>query len=178
MYRPLVTSDAVLAKLVRGAIETREHPMIEERDEAVAELALGLEEIVRKRLSEKGAWDPRYVSLDGIQTHRVETDGSTRSGSSGRSTYSTSTGTGCSQWMPIFRSSRVQSQRSRSLTPRASSICRLANDGSSPRSNKPRGSTPSASRSHKRLLVRSSSMATALSPTDYASTICAASPVD
>jgi hypothetical protein len=78
MYGPLVTSAAVLANLVRGAIETREHPMIEERDEAVAELALGLEEIVRKRLSEKGAWDPRYVSLDGIQTHRVETDGSTR----------------------------------------------------------------------------------------------------
>jgi hypothetical protein len=25
-----------------------------------------------------GAWDPRYLSLDGIQTHRVETDGSTR----------------------------------------------------------------------------------------------------
>jgi hypothetical protein len=141
MYRPLVTSEAVLANLVRGAIETRDHPMIDERDEAVADVAPALEKIVRKRLSEKGGWDPRYVSLDGIRTHRVETDGSTRLRIGGRSTYSTSTGTECSPWMPIFRSSRVQSQRSRSRTPRASSICRLANEGSSPRSNRPRGRT-------------------------------------
>lgn len=78
MYRPLVTSEAVLANLVRGAIETRDHPMIEERDEAVAEVALALKELVRKRLSDEGTWDPRYLSLDGIRTHRVETDGSTQ----------------------------------------------------------------------------------------------------
>lgn len=73
-----MTSKAVVATLVRGAIETRDHPSIEERDEAVAEVALALEEMVRRELRASGAWDSSWLSLDGLQPLRVETDGSAR----------------------------------------------------------------------------------------------------
>jgi hypothetical protein len=75
-YGPRVTSRTVLATLVRGAIETRGHPMEEERDEAVAGVALVLEEVVRRELSNSGAWDSRWGSLYGVEVLRVETDGS------------------------------------------------------------------------------------------------------
>jgi hypothetical protein len=78
MYRTSVTSEEVLRNLVRGCIESRDHPVIEERDEAVADVALALEDFVRASLSTGGAWDSRFLSLDGLKPARVEYEGNTR----------------------------------------------------------------------------------------------------
>jgi len=62
--------ETVLGNLVVGCIQTRDHPVIAERDEAVGDLSLVLEDIVRKRLGDELA-----ASFDGIRTFTVETDG-------------------------------------------------------------------------------------------------------
>lgn len=62
--------ETVLGNLVVGCIDTRDHSVIEERDEAVGDLSLVLEDIVRKRLG-----DELGTSFDGIRTFTIETDG-------------------------------------------------------------------------------------------------------
>jgi hypothetical protein len=61
--------EAVLANLVEGCIQARDHPAIEERDAAVGDLSLVVEDIVRKRLG-----DDLAASFDGIMTFTVESD--------------------------------------------------------------------------------------------------------
>lgn len=68
-----VKQEIVLGNLVVGCIQTRDHPMMEEREEALAEMSLVLEDIVRKRLGE-ALGNP---SLDGLKTLLVESDGET-----------------------------------------------------------------------------------------------------
>jgi hypothetical protein len=62
--------ETVLGSLVVGCIQTRDHPVIEERDEAVGDLSLVLEDVVRKRIG-----DDLSASFDGIRTFTVESDG-------------------------------------------------------------------------------------------------------
>ena len=66
-----VDPETVLGNLVVGCIETRDHPMMEERDAAVEDLSLVLEDIVRQRLGD----DLQHASLDGIKTSAVDSDG-------------------------------------------------------------------------------------------------------
>ncbi len=68
-----VEPEAVLGNLVVGCIEARDHPAVEERDAAVEDLALVLEDIVRKRLGD----ELEQASLDGIKTLTVDSDGAT-----------------------------------------------------------------------------------------------------
>lgn len=63
--------EAVLGNLVVGCIETRDHPAMEERDAAVDDLALVLEDMVRKRLGDELG----HASLDGTKTLTVDSDG-------------------------------------------------------------------------------------------------------
>jgi len=65
-----VDPETVLGNLVVGCIQTRDHPMIEERDAAIGDLSLVLEDIVRNRIG-----DDLSSSFDGIRTFIVESDG-------------------------------------------------------------------------------------------------------
>ena len=68
-------SESLLARLVAACIEAEDHPVIEERDEAVSEVALLLQQVVRERLADEWESDERYVALDGIRTLSVRTAG-------------------------------------------------------------------------------------------------------
>lgn len=63
-------AETILGNLVAGCIQTQDHPAIEERDAAVGDLSLVLEDIVRKRIGGELA-----ASFDGLQTLTVQTDG-------------------------------------------------------------------------------------------------------
>jgi hypothetical protein len=52
---------------VEAFIEAEEHPVMEERDEASAEVGLLLQQVVTKQLSDVWEFDPSYVTLDGLK---------------------------------------------------------------------------------------------------------------
>ena len=70
-----MTAEAVLASLVEACIAARDHPVREEREESVHDLALSLERIVQERLADTWEWDERYAGLDGLKTLSVEVRG-------------------------------------------------------------------------------------------------------
>jgi hypothetical protein len=60
-----------LADAVRGCICTREHPSIEVRDQALADVRMLLEEVIRDGLSDRAL----AASLDGFAARKVTSDG-------------------------------------------------------------------------------------------------------
>lgn len=64
-----VDAQLQLRRAVQARIESWNHPVIEERDEAAAEVALMLQEVVRERMPDA---IPPYASLDGIKELSAE----------------------------------------------------------------------------------------------------------
>ena len=68
-------SQLLLRRAVAAGIEAQEHPATDERDEAIAEVGLVLQEVVRQQLADAWEFDSRYATLDGLRTLSVTTDG-------------------------------------------------------------------------------------------------------
>jgi hypothetical protein len=62
----------LLRRAVEARIEASDHPLIEDRDEAAAEVGLMLQEVVRELLPEA---IPSYASLDGVKELLARTNG-------------------------------------------------------------------------------------------------------
>lgn len=65
----------LLSRFVADCIEAQDHPLVEERDKAVNDVALILQQVIRERLGDAWEWDPRFVALDGLKTLSVVSDG-------------------------------------------------------------------------------------------------------
>ncbi len=68
-------SAELLSRLVADCIEAWHRAPVEERDEAVDDVALVLQQVIMERLAAEWDWDSRFVSLDGLKTLSVESDG-------------------------------------------------------------------------------------------------------
>jgi hypothetical protein len=64
-----VDAQLLLRRAVEARIEAWDHPVIEERDEAAAEVGLMLQEVVRQQLPDA---IPPYASLDGVRELSAE----------------------------------------------------------------------------------------------------------
>jgi hypothetical protein len=70
-----VDSQVALRRAVEAWLDTRDHPVMDERDSAADEVELMLQQVVREHLSDGWEFDPRHVTLDGMKTMPFETDG-------------------------------------------------------------------------------------------------------
>jgi hypothetical protein len=72
---PAVEPEILLRRAVEAFIEAEDHPVMDERDEALAEVGLMLQQVVMKQLTDVSELDPRYVTLDGLKPLSEHSDG-------------------------------------------------------------------------------------------------------
>jgi hypothetical protein len=70
-----VEPEILLRRAVEAYIEAEDHPVMDERDEALAEVGLMLQHVVMKQLTDVCEFDPRYVTLDGLKPLSEHSDG-------------------------------------------------------------------------------------------------------
>jgi hypothetical protein len=70
-----LTQAFLLRRAVEARIAARDHPVIEERDEAAGQVGLMLQQVVRERLAEV---IPRDASLDGVKELSADINGANR----------------------------------------------------------------------------------------------------